>query len=49
MVDRFKTAPLVVILVAALLPFGGFAQRGRGGQAAPPAAKAATPIDLTGY
>ncbi len=49
MVDRFKTAPLVVILVAAFLPLGGFAQRGRGGQAAPPAAKAAAPIDLTGY
>src|SRR5437867_4116499 len=49
MVHRFKTAPLVVILVAALLPLRGFAQRGRGGQAAPSAARAAAQIDLTGY
>src|SRR5437899_13051642 len=49
MVDRFKTAPLGVIPVAALVPPGGFAQRGRGGQAAPPAAKASAPVDLTGY
>src|SRR2546425_7971544 len=47
--DRFKTAPLFAIILAALLPFSVFAQRGRGGPAAPIAAKAAAPIDLTGY
>lgn len=55
MIERFKIAPPSFIMTAALLlllilPFGAFAQRGRGGQAAAPVtAKSSTPIDLTGY